>query len=62
MPRYLIFTSAFALSLSAAAQGPSRPTPVDSQLFRGMEWRTIGPNRGDERFLSKHGSIGAVLL
>ena len=21
-------------------------TPVDSQLFRGMQWRTIGPNRG----------------
>src|SRR4051812_48052160 len=46
MSRFLILALALAQSLSASAQAPSRPTPVDSQLFRGMEWRTIGPNRG----------------
>ena len=32
-----------ALPFVANAQNP---TPVDSTLYRGMEWRTIGPNRG----------------
>jgi photosystem II stability/assembly factor-like uncharacterized protein len=35
-----------AFSLAATASWASAQTPVDSQLFRGMEWRTIGPNRG----------------
>ena len=28
------------------AQRSSLPTPVDSAAFRGMQWRSIGPNRG----------------
>src|SRR3954462_8679245 len=35
-----------ALPIAAGAQSALRPTPVDSTLYRGMEWRTIGPNRG----------------
>src|SRR5690349_19568009 len=34
------------LALAATAAVAAAQTPVDSQLFRGMEWRTIGPNRG----------------
>jgi photosystem II stability/assembly factor-like uncharacterized protein len=37
----------FVLASSLAAQSrPTLPTPVDSQQFRGMKWRSIGPNRG----------------
>src|SRR5690348_5060341 len=32
--------------LTATASLAVAQTPVDSQLFRGLEWRTIGPNRG----------------
>src|SRR5213082_2861841 len=31
---------------SARPQAPTTPVRVDSTLFRGMEWRTIGPYRG----------------
>src|SRR5690348_12198053 len=45
MRRYLIGSSiSVLLAAGLRAQAPTRPTPVDSQLFRGMEWRTIGPN------------------
>ncbi|HKN68169.1 MAG TPA: hypothetical protein VJW73_17915, partial [Gemmatimonadaceae bacterium] len=57
MSRFLIIPLAFAVSLSASGQAP---TPVDSQLFRGMEWRTIGPNRGG-RSITAAGSASRPL-
>jgi len=33
-------------SLTIAYSSAAAQTRVDSTLFRGMEWRTIGPNRG----------------
>ena len=34
------------LAATAAAQRPAPPRAVDSVQFRGMQWRSIGPNRG----------------
>ena len=35
-----------AVAPGAHAQRPALPTPVDSVQFRGLQWRSIGPNRG----------------
>src|SRR5436305_7133477 len=51
---------AIACPLAARAQAPLRATPVDSTLFRGMEWRTIGPNRGG-RSITAAGSASRPL-
>jgi len=45
---------------SAASQSPTTPVRVDSTLFRGMEWRTIGPNRGG-RSITAAGSASRPL-
>ncbi|MGI8510276.1 MAG: WD40/YVTN/BNR-like repeat-containing protein [Gemmatimonadaceae bacterium] len=43
----LISTAAFAAFTSTAlAQRPDTAVGVDTAQFRGMQWRTIGPNRG----------------
>ena len=56
MRRHLI---AVLVTLPFAAKAQA-PTPVDSQLFRGMEWRTIGPNRGG-RSITAAGSANRPL-
>ncbi|CAA9346759.1 MAG: GH74 / GH33, partial [uncultured Gemmatimonadaceae bacterium] len=38
--------AALALAAPAGAQRPVPPERVDSAQFRGLEWRSIGPNRG----------------
>src|SRR5687767_13201581 len=35
-----------AVAPAAHAQRPAPPAPVDSVQFRGLQWRSIGPNRG----------------
>ena len=37
---------ALTLAATAGAQRPTPPERVDSAQLRGMEWRSIGPNRG----------------
>ena len=44
-PLVLTIAAAPARAQSDASAG-SDPVRVDSALFRGMEWRTVGPNRG----------------
>ena len=45
---------------AAASQSPATPVRVDSTLFRGMEWRSIGPNRGG-RSITAAGSAARPL-
>ena len=49
-----------AAALSAATPGAQAQTRVDTTLFRGMEWRTIGPNRGG-RSITAAGSASRPL-
>src|SRR5947209_14758925 len=50
----------FSIPGAAQPQTPSMPVRVDSTLFRGMEWRTIGPNRGG-RSITAAGSANRPL-
>src|SRR5438874_12912728 len=50
LPALVIFSGfVFAFSISFAASPSPSPTPVgaiDEKLFKGMQWRQIGPFRG----------------
>lgn len=50
----------FSIAGHARSQAPTTPVRVDSALFRGMEWRTIGPNRGG-RSITAAGSASRPL-
>src|SRR5690348_18426820 len=55
-----ILVGASTIALRAFAQSPTSPIRVDSTLFRGMEWRSIGPNRGG-RSITAAGSASRPL-
>jgi photosystem II stability/assembly factor-like uncharacterized protein len=55
----LIFASAFQPQFenAARAQATSQASAFDTQFFKGMRWRNIGPNRGG-RSIASSGVVG----
>src|SRR5690242_5406435 len=52
MPRKLLLLVAGSLVGVTHSHSAIGQTRVDSTLFRGMEWRSIGPNRGGRSIAS----------